>query len=131
MAKKKEIPQKKEESTFNLLKKWLNAISQEDITDCMRALLEIPFWPTCLKVNEGYFRSHDDNGGNKEEGITVYFTCDGDAFVKTDVGPMKTARFRMPIFGGGNSPRVRAALLILALAIKEDNEKGGNIEPVG
>lgn len=59
-------------------------------------------------------------------GISVVFSRDGDAWVGIDPDPDEnmthTLRFREPTTGGGESPRVRQALMILAMAIKADNE---------
>ena len=49
------------------------------------------------------------------------FTKDGDAWIGIDV--RNFLRFRMPLCGGGQSPRTRNALLILAEAIRLDNEE--------
>ena len=48
---------------------------------------------------------------------------DSDILITTDKHHGPAMRFRMPIVGGGQSPRVRNALMILALAIKLDNEE--------
>ena len=52
-------------------------------------------------------------------GVSVVFSPDGDAWVTTDP---RGCRFRT-YAGGGTSLRVRNALLMLAMAIKLDNEK--------
>ena len=58
--------------------------------------------------------------------ICVTFTEDGDAWVAVVPDPhelKRTLRFREASTGGGKSERVRKALMILALAIKADNEE--------
>jgi hypothetical protein len=51
----------------------------------------------------------------------VYFDKSGDAWVETTKKYNKALRFR-DFLGGGQSQRVRNALMILALAIELDNE---------
>lgn len=78
------------------------------------------FWPPSLHTTEIYERQHDDTDGEIGEGyLTVEFNSVGDAFVGVDG---KTLRFRMNN-GGGKSPCVRNALLVLAEAIRLDNEE--------
>ena len=83
-------------------------------------VLETPFWPEDLQAMKRYFRTHDDCDGERGNGITVTISTDGDAWVETCPGG---CRFRMPMTGGGLSPRVRNALLLLAVAIKLDNQE--------
>lgn len=89
----------------------------------MRQLLETPFWPENIQAGESYQRFEDDSPlGN----ISVMFGGDGDGYIavmqERDSDDFKfSMRFRMPMFGGGQSPRVRNALLILAEAIRLDN----------
>jgi hypothetical protein len=86
----------------------------------MDALLEGNYWPQSLKVNEPYVRVQDDCDGDLSQVISVQFTQDADAWVATM--SYRTLRFRHE-FGGGRSPRVRNALLVLAEAIRRDNEE--------
>jgi len=92
-------------------------------TACAVNLLESPFWPNGLEVDKLYTRIHDDCEGRTEEKISVGFSVDGDAWISTYAHHAPMMRFRMPIIGGGNSPRTRNALLLLALAVKLDNEE--------
>ena len=96
--------------------------TMDKLQQTIRSVLEQPFWLPDLKPGEHYFRTHDDCEGELQNGIKVIFSEDGDAWVETTSEPFTTCRYRMPIIGGGRSPRVRNALLILALAIKLDNE---------
>jgi hypothetical protein len=91
--------------------------------EAIRKLLETPFWPEELKTREPYFRTQDDCDGDLTEGIVVTVGPDGDVWVNVHCRATQTCRFRMPFVGGGMSPRVRNALLILAVAIKLDNEE--------
>ena len=83
-------------------------------------LLENPFWIQELKVNTPYTRTQDDHDGTWTGKVSVTFGPDGDAWVEVD--KTDSLRFREPVIGGGRSPRVRNALMLLALAIKLDNE---------
>ena len=89
----------------------------------IKRLLESHYWPSELKPGELYQRYEDDS---PEGYIAVTFGGDGDAHLmvigKQDPNEHKLSfRFRMPMKGGGQSPRVRNALLILAEAIRLDN----------
>jgi len=64
----------------------------------------------------------EDDSNNK---LVVVFSCDGDAWIQIEpeTNTMKRCcRFRETSTGGGESKRVRQALMILALAIKADNK---------
>ena len=89
----------------------------------IKALLELPFWPPTLDTKTSYTRFEDDS---RLGTINVQFTQDGDGWIvilcEQDPNECKISmRFRMPMIGGGQSPRVRNALLILAEAIRMDN----------
>lgn len=86
----------------------------------IRQLLEAYFWPTHLQPNRRYVRLHDDHAGTFEGRLSIVIGEDGDAWVATD-GP-EPLRFRMPTTGGGRSPYTRTALVILAEAIRLDDE---------
>jgi hypothetical protein len=92
-------------------------------TASLRKLLETPFWPDTLRTGEFYQRYEDDSPlGN----ISVVVGGDGDAHLSViqELDPNDrhlSMRFRMPMTGGGQSPRVRNALLFLAEAIRLDN----------
>jgi hypothetical protein len=90
----------------------------DDINGMARKVLEIPFWPDGLPTDEDYFRQHDDHDGDITQGIRVLLTEFGDVGISTG---REMRRFR-PFGGGGQSMRVRNAILLLALAIKLDNE---------
>ena len=72
-------------------------------------------------LRKAHQRFEDDS---REGTITVIFSEDGDAhiWVNPDIKEFHTGcRFRT-VGGGGQSERVRTALMILAMAIKADNE---------
>jgi len=71
-----------------------------------------------LKLGSHRTRTHDDHEGTFEGKVGVYIGPDGDAYLTSDQQP--PLRFRN-YFGGGRSPRVYNALLILAKAIDMDN----------
>ncbi len=94
------------------------------ISEKIKELLESAWWPGEIEVNKNYFRTHDDCDGDTSEGVSLTFSVDGDAHIICTRRAMQSCRYRIPSIGGGRSPRVRKALLILALAIKLDNEDG-------
>ncbi len=84
-----------------------------------------PYWVHTLKTDVNYVRYEDDT---RHGHLGVTFSCDGDGWVEvfTKADPKEhnwMFRFRMPGGGGGDSMRVRNALLLLAEAIRQDNEK--------
>jgi hypothetical protein len=83
----------------------------------IKQILNTPFWPDTVVPKVGYFRTQDDCEGDRNNGLGVRFSEDGDAWVRT---PNEGCRFRTH-FGGGLSLRVRNALLVLAVAIAADN----------
>lgn len=91
-------------------------------------ILSKPEWIEGLKTMEGYRRYEDDT---RHAHLDVIIGDDGDAHVSFWADPddpyqskvWPSLRFRMPMIGGGESPRVRKALLLLAAAIKLDNEE--------
>ncbi len=90
------------------------------VTSSLDVLLESVFWPKSLSIGAAYSRVHDDCDGQRgaEHELTVVIGRDGDLHV-LQCGEI-SLRFREP-FGGGASPRVRNALLVLAEAIRRDN----------
>jgi hypothetical protein len=97
------------------------------IENQIEKILNTPFWPIDIETCTPYFRTQDDCDGNEMTGIEIAFSKDGDAWVKTYPSGQPN-RFRVPGQGGGHSPRTRMALLILAKAIKMD-EEGGDWPP--
>jgi hypothetical protein len=86
----------------------------------MDALLEKPFpFPDGL-LDRTHSRVQDDCDGDLTQVLAVSLSHDGDAWVRT-MQRLGTLRFRSD-FGGGMSPRVRNALIVLAEAIRRDNE---------
>ena len=96
---------------------------KSDIQTIAHEVLETPFWPDGVEAKGAYFRTQDDCDGILSEGIYLSFTCDGDAWIHTSSRPFQSCRYRMPMFGGGRSPRVLNALLMVALDIKQDNDE--------
>ena len=86
----------------------------------IKKILETPFWPQELEPNVNYQRLHDDHDGEYVGIVNVLFDPMGDAYLMVDKA-YQSLRFRT-WEGGGMSLRVRNALLILAMAIKMDNE---------
>ncbi len=102
------------------------SVPQDKIPGVIETILESSFWLQTIQTMNAYQRLHDDDDGTKEGVLNVVFTPDGDARVwitgeEARLSP--TLRFRTEIGGGGNSPRTRVALLILAEAIRRDNKE--------
>ena len=87
-----------------------------DSLDWQEAWKEIP------SAGPAQVRYEDDSPKGR---LAVLFSGDMDAWVEIlpDPDEMKSVlRFRVTEIGGGESARVRQALMILAMAIKADNE---------
>jgi len=102
----------------------IKKLCREHWDEIAEVLLETPHWPAGIEVDERYTRFDDDT---RKGHIALLISNDGDAWLdllsQLDEEDPYSHRFRMPMIGGGQSPRVRQALLILALAIKKDNEE--------
>lgn len=105
----------------------MKEVSQERLIKDARRVLENSFWISDVKENEVYERLHDDHEGTFKGKIVVCFDEFGDARIGTDKN-RHWLRFRNS-GGGGLSLRVRNAIMILALAIKLDNEKRPQEQP--
>ena len=70
-----------------------------------------------------YFITNDDCDGETHEGVTVIIDSQGDAWItvsgKKGYGTSRIRNFN----GGGHNHRTRNALMILAEAIRLDNEE--------
>ena len=91
------------------------------LRDTLR-VLNNPFWIPGLEPRKAYRRLHDDHDGTREGILNVFIGPDGDSHVWIDGPEGVSLRFRN-LLGGGMSLRVQNALMILALAIKLDNEE--------
>lgn len=89
----------------------------------IRRLLKSYFWIESIEPGTRYSRIHDDHDGTRLGQITVCMGHDADAWVEITGDPLSSLRYRMPLVGGGQSPHTRTALLILAEAIRLDNEE--------
>lgn len=85
----------------------------------IKRVVEEPYWLPTLNTHAEYRRQHDDHDGEPKGGLMVMIDQMGDIYVATDNHPW--LRFRT-YGGGGNSLRTRQALMILAEAIRLDNE---------
>jgi hypothetical protein len=101
----------------------LNQLSTEQLAAVVKQLLEGFYWLPGLQANTRYARLHDDHDGECDGWLSVTIGEDGDAWVDPINATGGGLRFRMPLHGGGASPRVRTALMILAEAIRLDNEE--------
>ena len=106
------------------LQRKLQQYCKDHPDEVAKVLLESHFWHEGLEPNTTYARFDDDTYSGH---ISVAFSQDGDGWLEVlsekDPEDPLSHRFRMPLHGGGQSGRVRTALLILALAIKLDNEE--------
>ena len=88
----------------------------------IKEILENPFWINGLESNVLY-QTEDDDSPPNEAWLQIVFSNDGDAWVhKLADCPMKSIRKRT-YAGGGKDLRTRQALMILAFAIKLDNDE--------
>lgn len=90
----------------------------------IKKLLESSFWPEMLETNKCYSRLHDDHDGTNTGHINVTIDTMGDVYLSIDPpNPFGYGSLRFRTWGGGGvSLRTRNALLILAEAIRLDNE---------
>jgi hypothetical protein len=91
------------------------------VARAMTTLLEGAYWPSTLEPHSAYVRRHDDTDGKRgpDQDLTVTIGPDGDAWLTAGLSG-DALRFRT-LGGGGQSTRVRNALLVLAEAIRRDN----------
>jgi hypothetical protein len=105
--------------------KDLRRLLRENPEAVLKALFEEEFnWPPSLDTHTTYMRFEDDS---PQGSVSVQFTPDGDSWIMILGGDPDPKEFKMSFRfrtygGGGQSLRVRKALLALALAIKWDNE---------
>lgn len=87
----------------------------------LRALMP-NYWLQTLSTRTSYTRRHDDTDGqtDHEQDLSVMIGPDGDCWLEAGGG--KLLRFRT-MSGGGQSLRTRQALMVLAEAIRLDNEE--------
>lgn len=95
-------------------------MDKDNVSGSINSILSKNFWPENLKPNKCYSRQHDDTDGLDDGILSVIVDEFGDAYIKID--DSKTLRFRIRE-GGGNSIKVRNALIILAEAICLENLK--------
>lgn len=72
-------------------------------------------------MTRSIFRPHDDNDGDRSQGLVVAESPDGDLWVYVQGEPVTALRFRMPFIGGGRSPHTWEALKVLQDAMERDN----------
>lgn len=96
--------------------------TQDQLEKSLSTLLEGDYWLSGLGPNEVHSRRQDDcdGSGGAEHQLQVYLGEDADIHVFIP-GQLHSLRFRHGL-GGGQSPRVRNALMVLAEAIRRDNE---------
>ena len=90
--------------------------SENAVAKAMNTLLEGQFMAP-IEDMTSYSRVHDDCDGDPSQSLDVIMSPDGDIHL---VAGTISLRFRT-FHGGGMSPRVRNALIVLAEAIRRDN----------
>lgn len=100
----------------------LRAPTALSVSRAMNTLIEGAYWPASLATRIEYARRHDDTDGQTghDQNLSVMVGPDGDCWLRAGEG--NVLRFRT-YAGGGQSMRVRNALLVLAEAIQRDNEE--------
>jgi len=92
------------------------------VSRAMNTLLEGSYWPATLGARDTHTRRQDDTDGQRgpDQDLSVSIGPDGDMWVVLP-SSAQSLRFRTAA-GGGQSLRVRNALMVLAEAIRRDNE---------
>jgi hypothetical protein len=90
------------------------------VSRALNTLLERAYWVPTIQADTHYSRLQDDTDGSTaaEHDLTVFIDFQGDVWMNRH-GDL---RFRT-LAGGGSSLRVRNALMVLAEAIRRDNEE--------
>lgn len=94
----------------------------EEYEKMVHELLDGFYWLPKMEQFGCYERSQDDHDGDWSQRLAVMVGPDGDMHVATLKKHMGHLRFRTHM-GGGGSVRVRNALMILAEAIRLENEE--------
>lgn len=97
------------------------ARTPRSVSRAMNTLIEGAYWPHSLATQTAYTRTQDDTDGESGAGhqLSLAVGPDGDVWVECGT-QIRSLRFRTWA-GGGQSLRVRNALLVLAEAIRRDN----------
>ena len=98
-------------------------LDQANVDSAVERLLEDDFRIPTIYADKSYIRVQDDNDGDRSEinQLQIYIAQDADVHVILPRS-FDSLRFRTSL-GGGNSLRVRNALLLVAEAIRRDNIK--------
>jgi hypothetical protein len=108
--------------------KQLRNLCREDPARVVDALLDSEFWLHTISTGQTYGRNHDDTDGEAGQFISILFDQMGDAYMDKASNYPWPLRFRT-YEGGGHSLKTRKALLILAEAIRQDNEERPIADP--
>jgi hypothetical protein len=108
---------------MNSIEKQIRELLDTHPQEVITAFLNYPVWPPHINVREAYRRFEDDSPKGV---LTVAFGVDSDSWIevisKPDPDEIGSSMFRFRTHaGGGKSLKVRAALLVLAEAIRQDN----------
>ncbi len=88
----------------------------------IKKILETPFWIDGIKSRTLY-QTEDDDSPPNESFLQVIFSDDGDAWVTKITDPSFKSIRKRTYQGGGKDLRTRNALMILAYAMKLDEEE--------
>lgn len=99
-------------------------LEPEQASKQIKKLLESPFWlPSLNDDTLPQRRAHDDTDGEPLQNIIVSFDKMGDAYIGLEFEKLYVPWLRFRTYGGGGlSQRTRNALIILAEAMRLDNE---------
>jgi hypothetical protein len=105
---------------FGVVMGKITAPTDLAILRAQNTLLNGAYWPKTLEAMTAYSRRHDDTDGLRtvDQYLSVTIGIDGDPWVHVGATSL---RFRT-YCGGGKSLNTRNALLLLAEAIRRDNE---------
>lgn len=98
---------------------------KQNLSENIKNFLDDMGWPETLSTNEIYTTEDDDSEPGKGN-LMIQFSNDGDAWVNIFTDPPYKSIRKRTFIGGGKDEYTRKALLILAEAIRIDNER--NIE---
>lgn len=89
----------------------------------IQKLVETPFWIDGLESGVGYETHDDDTPNDKVAILRVMFSGDGDVWVAKLTDPSYASIRKRTHIGGGKDLRTRQALMILAYAMKLDDDE--------
>jgi len=89
----------------------------------IKDILENPFWIPGLESKTQYSTHDDDTPDSTVAILSIIFSDDGDAWVAKWTDPSHASIRKRTHAGGGKDLRTRQAIMILAFAMKLDEEE--------